>query len=70
MNIEVKALPEAQRGSCPAEYSFGTGFSDHMFTQAYEVGQGWHDAEIKPFENLSCTLLRRCCITARKSSRA
>ena len=53
MNIEVKALPEAQRGSCPAQYSFGTGFSDHMFTQVYDTGVGWHGAEIRPFGNLS-----------------
>lgn len=53
MTIEIKALPEGERGSCPAQYSFGTGFSDHMFTQVYEEGRGWHDAEIRPFENLS-----------------
>ncbi|MEP5766360.1 MAG: branched-chain amino acid aminotransferase [Halieaceae bacterium] len=53
MSIEVKALSEAQRGHCPTEYSFGTGFSDHMFTQAYDGGRGWHNAEIRPFENLS-----------------
>lgn len=53
MSISISALPEAQRGQCPAQYSFGSGFSDHMFTQAYDVGQGWHDAQIRPFENFS-----------------
>ena len=53
MSITIKALPEAERGQCPVEYSFGTGFSDHMFTQVYDAGQGWHDAEIRPFGNLS-----------------
>jgi branched-chain amino acid aminotransferase len=53
MTIDVKALPEAERGRCPEQYSFGTGFADHMFTQIYDTGQGWHTAEIRPFENFS-----------------
>ena len=53
MTINLKALPQAERGSCPEQYSFGTGFSDHMFTQQYDRGQGWHDPEIHPFGNLS-----------------
>ena len=53
MSITIKALPEAERGQCPAQYSFGTGFADHMFTQVYDEGQGWHDAEIRSFGNLS-----------------
>ena len=53
MSIEIKPLPEAQRGQCPQQYSFGTGFSDPMFTQVFDAGDGWHDAEIRPFENFS-----------------
>jgi branched-chain amino acid aminotransferase len=53
MSIELKTLPEEARGRCPEQYSFGTGFSDHMFTQVYDTGEGWHDAEIRPFENFS-----------------
>ncbi len=53
MTIQIKALPEAERGRCPAQYSFGTGFADHMFTQVYDAGQGWHEAQIKPFADLS-----------------
>ena len=53
MKIAVNALPEPKRGRCPEKYSFGTGFADHMFTQVYDAGEGWHDAEIKPFGHLS-----------------
>jgi branched-chain amino acid aminotransferase len=53
MSINIEALPEAERGQCPAQYSFGTGFADHMFSQEFDAGQGWHDATIKPFGNLS-----------------
>ncbi len=51
--MEINALPEAERGRCPEKYSFGTGFADHMFSQVYDAGQGWHDAQIRPLENLS-----------------
>jgi branched-chain amino acid aminotransferase len=53
MNIEIHALPLAERGRCPEKYAFGTLFADHMFTQSFQAGQGWHGAEIKPLENLS-----------------
>ncbi len=32
---------------------FGGSFSDHMFTQVHDLERGWHDAEIRPFENFS-----------------
>jgi branched-chain amino acid aminotransferase len=53
MTIKITSLEENKRGSCPAEYGFGTVFSDHMFTQDYDEGQGWHDAEINPYHNIS-----------------
>ena len=37
----------------PRKLGFGTVFTDHMFTMDYDEGQGWHDAEIVPLENLS-----------------
>ena len=30
--------------------TFGTIFSDHMFTMDYEEGRGWHDARITPYQ--------------------
>ncbi|MEM0953101.1 MAG: branched-chain amino acid aminotransferase [Pseudomonadota bacterium] len=53
MNIDLRAIPESERGRCPDEYVFGGSFTDHMFTQVYEAGQGWQDAAIRPYENLS-----------------
>lgn len=53
MSIEIKPLDVAKRGSCPAEFSFGATFSDHMFTQEFQVGKGWHQAEVTPYHALS-----------------
>jgi len=53
MPISISALEENKRGSCPAEFGFGSVFSDHMFTQNYEAGRGWYDAEITPYHNLT-----------------
>lgn len=32
---------------------FGTIFTDHMFIMDYEVGKGWHDARIIPYQPIS-----------------
>lgn len=32
---------------------FGKYFTDHMFMMDYDKGQGWHDARIVPYQNLS-----------------
>jgi len=53
MSIEVKPLDEDKRGTCPAEFSFGGTFSDHMFTQDYDPVNGWHNIEITPYHALS-----------------
>jgi len=53
MSIEIKALAPAERKSCPQEYSFGATFSDHMFTQEFDEGKGWHDALISPYHALT-----------------
>ena len=53
MSIKITKLEESKRGSCPEEFGFGTVFSDHMYTQDYDQGQGWHDQEINPYHNLS-----------------
>ncbi|MCP3673580.1 MAG: branched-chain amino acid aminotransferase [Gammaproteobacteria bacterium] len=49
MSISIKPLAENKRSSCPEEFGFGSVFSDHMFTQSYEAGRGWFDAEITPY---------------------
>jgi len=53
MSINVELLPADKCGECPQELSFGTAFSDHMFTQQYDAGTGWHDAAIQPFHNFT-----------------
>lgn len=37
----------------PATLGFGKLFTDHMFLMDWTKGEGWHDARIVPFENLS-----------------
>ncbi len=49
----MKPLELSKRRSCPTEFSFGATFSDHMFVQQFDEGQGWHNAEIVPYGNLS-----------------
>jgi len=53
MPISIKPVDEDKRGSCPEKFGFGGVFSDHMFTQNYQSGRGWYDAEINPYHNLT-----------------
>ena len=45
MIIDIKPLDLSKRGACPETYSFGTDFSDHMFSQNFVQGSGWEKAE-------------------------
>ncbi len=36
-----------------SKIGFGTHFTDYMFVVDYDKGEGWHDARIVPFENVS-----------------
>lgn len=36
-----------------SKVAFGTVFTDHMFLMDWEMGKGWHDPRIVPFQNLS-----------------
>jgi branched-chain amino acid aminotransferase len=49
MSISINRVAHSKRSSCPKELLFGAVFSDHMFTQEYEEGQGWHNARIDPY---------------------
>lgn len=53
MSITVQPLDVNQRQSCPENFSFGTTFSDHMFTQEYDATSGWSNALISPYHSLS-----------------
>ena len=37
----------------PATVPFGVAFTDHMFLMDYDSENGWHDARIVPFADLS-----------------
>ena len=55
--MEVKKIPvsDENRRTPPSTMKgvgFGTVFSNHMFSMAWEQGEGWHDAEIKPYQPL------------------
>jgi len=53
MSITIQPLEVSKRRSCPEEYAFGATFSDHMFTQEYDVVSGWNNALISPYHSLS-----------------
>lgn len=39
---------------------FGHIFTDHMFIMNYDTGEGWHDARIVPYQNLSLSPASMC----------
>lgn len=55
MNMEIKVVrtenPKVKPD--PANLGFGKIFTDHMFIMEYDRENGWHDARIVPFANLS-----------------
>ncbi|XPF94083.1 branched-chain amino acid aminotransferase [Colwellia sp. RE-S-Sl-9] len=53
MTITINSKHLNERGTCPAEYSFGEIFSDHMFIQQYSPEKHWHNQEIYPYQPLS-----------------
>lgn len=53
MNITVNKTSTPMEKPWGKTLGFGNYFTDHMFVMDYTEGQGWHDARIVPFENLS-----------------
>lgn len=53
LNIKVTLSDERKDKPNPDQLGFGELFTDHMFVMAYDEGQGWHDPEIKKYEDLS-----------------
>ena len=54
LNMEIKFLQEKELKKKPEDESklgFGRIFSDYMFLMRYTEGKGWHDAEIKEYED-------------------
>ncbi|MBQ3151627.1 MAG: branched-chain amino acid aminotransferase [Clostridia bacterium] len=52
IRIEKTTAPK-QKPSADQPLGFGKIFTDHMFVMNYTEGQGWHDARIVPFSNIS-----------------
>jgi len=54
MDMKILPLDETNLKTPPTDdFGFGDKFANRMFMQRYSAGQGWHDAQIKPFENFS-----------------
>lgn len=53
LNIKYELVTERKPKPDWDHLGFGKHFTDHMFIMDYHVGQGWHDARIVPYQNLS-----------------
>ncbi len=53
ISITKAAASELKGKPDESDLGFGSLFSDHMFVMTYSAGRGWHDAEIKPYQNFS-----------------
>lgn len=54
--LEITVTRSTQLKQKPADESalgFGRLFTDHMFVMDYTEGQGWHDARVVPYQNIS-----------------
>ena len=53
MSINIIELDADQLKPVPETFSFGSTFTNRMYTQKYTSEGGWQEAQIGPFENLS-----------------
>lgn len=53
LNIKITPTQNKKEKPDQTKLGFGRYFTDHMFLMDYDEGQGWHDARIVPFGNLS-----------------
>ena len=53
MNITVKLTDSPKQKPDSSVLGFGKYFTDHMFIMDYVEGEGWKDARIVPFSNIS-----------------
>jgi len=53
-NISIKKVTQLKKKYDDAhKLVFGKMYTDYMFTMRYLPDKGWHDAQIKPYENIS-----------------
>lgn len=53
LNIKVEKVTKKKQKPDQNKLGFGQYFTDHMFLMNYELGKGWHDARIVPYQNIS-----------------
>ncbi len=49
----VKAASLKEKPKDQSKLGFGKIFTDYMFTMEYSSKEGWHNAQVKPYQNLS-----------------
>ncbi|MDE7229834.1 MAG: branched-chain amino acid aminotransferase [Oscillospiraceae bacterium] len=59
IRIEKIAAPKA-KPTDETKLGFGHIFTDHMFVMNYDAGQGWHDARIVPYGEISLMPAAMC----------
>lgn len=52
-SIETRLTKEPKVKPAFDQLTFGTVFTDHMFTMDYTEGQGWHDPMVVPYEPIT-----------------
>ena len=54
LDIKITRTETPKAKPAPGQkLGFGKIFTDHMFVMNYTEGQGWHDARVVPFQNIS-----------------
>ncbi len=59
IRIEKTKAPKA-KPTDETKLGFGHVFTDHMFAMNYDAGQGWHDARIVPYGEISLSPAAMC----------
>ncbi|MDO5125039.1 MAG: branched-chain amino acid aminotransferase [Ruminococcus sp.] len=59
IKIELTKTPK-EKPTDESKLGFGHIFTDHMFIMNYDAGQGWHDARIVPYDNISLSPASMC----------
>ena len=60
MEIKVQKVEQRKQKPDYGNLTFGDYFTDHMFIMNYTAGQGWHDARIVPYGDISISPAAMC----------
>lgn len=61
MNIKIELAEKLKdKPSDESKLGFGHIFTDHMFIMNYDTGEGWHNARIIPYQNISLSPASMC----------